>query len=117
MVSRRIGVMNSVVGKRRDAVMRNGDLKMNAAGKRIEGLQIKSGCVLRIAAVWRSIGAWMKIIVGRRPASLSVWPAKGRWQTSGAMKMKLMRVIVGHIELRCCLATLLMGKIFTDLLM
>ncbi|KAK1644504.1 hypothetical protein QYE76_062309 [Lolium multiflorum] len=32
------------------------------------------------------------------------------------MKMKLVRVIVGLIELRCCLVILLMGRILTDLL-
>jgi hypothetical protein len=51
MVRRRIGAMNSADGKMRDAVMRNGGLKMNAAERRIEELQIKSGCDLRSAAV------------------------------------------------------------------
>jgi hypothetical protein len=43
--------MNSADGKKRDVVKRNGGLKMNAAGRRIEELQIKSGCDLRSAAV------------------------------------------------------------------
>jgi hypothetical protein len=51
MVPRQIDAMNSVAGKRKDAVMRNGGLKMNAAERRIEELQIKSGCDLRSAAV------------------------------------------------------------------
>jgi hypothetical protein len=42
---RRIGVMNNVVGKKRDVVKRNGGLKKNDEGKMIEGLQIKSDFV------------------------------------------------------------------------
>jgi hypothetical protein len=79
MVPRRIGVMNNVVGKKRDVVKRNVGLKMSDEGKMIEGLQIKGGFVLRSAVARRNAIAWTKIVVGRRPASLSVWPAKGRW--------------------------------------
>jgi hypothetical protein len=117
MVPRRIGVMNSAAGRRRDAAMRNGDSKMNVEGKRIEGRLIKNGFVLRSATVWRIVVAWMKIGVGRRLASLKVWLVKERWRTRDVMKMKLGRVIVGLIELRCCLVNLLMGKTLSDLLM
>jgi hypothetical protein len=42
----------------------------------------------------------MKIVVGRRLAFLSDWLVKGRWQTSGASKTKLVCVIVGLTEPR-----------------
>jgi hypothetical protein len=59
----------------------------------------------------------MKIVGGKRPASLSVWLVKGRWQTSGALKTKLVCVIVGLTEPRCCLVNLLMGRTPSDRLM
>jgi hypothetical protein len=105
-----IVVMNNGDGKMRGAATPTGELRMSVVVKRIGVKQIWSDSARRSDVGPRSAVDLTKTVAVKLPVSPRGWLVSGPWKISGARRKSCTHVIVGRIDLRCCLVPRLIWR-------